>query len=82
LPRPTSPPATARYCRGPSPSAEIGVVFEDEGETGYFHALDFARAANPIVDALHIHNVQSVADKQLPSQAQILWSEEASRPHC
>lgn len=62
--------------QGPSPSAQIGVVFEDDGETGYFYALDFGRKANPIVDALQIYNVRSVTDRHLPSQAQIVWSED------
>ncbi len=49
-------------------------VFEDDGETGYFYALDTEKADNPIVDALHIYNVQSVTDKDKPSELHIIWS--------
>lgn len=31
--------------------------FEDDGETGYFYALDLNRSENMILDALHIYNV-------------------------
>jgi hypothetical protein len=49
-------------------------VFEDDGQTGYFYALDSAKPDNPIVDALHIYNVESVADRDKPSQLHIVWS--------
>jgi hypothetical protein len=43
---------------GPGPYAktldEFGVVFEDDGETGYFYATDASRSQ--IFDALHIYN--------------------------
>lgn len=58
----------------PSPSTQYGVVFEDDGATGYFYGLDFHREGNPIADALHIYNVDAVTDKQLPTVVQILWS--------
>ncbi len=49
-------------------------VFEDDGATGYFYALDTARMDNPIVDALHVYNVQAVADRERPCQLHIVWS--------
>lgn len=49
-------------------------VFEDDGDTGYFYALDTSRSGNPIVDALHIYNAQSVVDRDKPSQLHIVWS--------
>jgi hypothetical protein len=52
------------------------VVFEDDEETGYFYALDTASAGNPIQTALHIYDVDSVADKDKPSQVKIAWSED------
>jgi hypothetical protein len=59
---------------GPSPSQPFGVVFEDDGETGYLYGLDFGSNDNPIVDALHIYNVVQVSDRQKPSQVQLVWS--------
>lgn len=59
---------------GPSPSQPFGVVFEDDGRTGYLYGLDFAAGANPIVDALHIYNVEQVTDREKPSKVQLFWS--------
>jgi hypothetical protein len=59
---------------GPSPSQPFGVVFEDDGETGYLYGLDFSRQDNPIVDALQIYNVQQLSDPHKPSQVQLVWS--------
>jgi hypothetical protein len=59
---------------GPSPTPPYVAVFEDDGTTGYFYALDTSREDNPIVDALHIYDVEGVTDRNLPSHAQIIWS--------
>ena len=57
-----------------SPENNFMVVFEDDGATGYLYGLDTGRSGNPILDALHIYNVQNVTDKNIPSKAQIVWS--------
>jgi hypothetical protein len=59
-----------------SPTPPFVVVFEDDGSTGYFYALDTSRAENPIVDALHIYNVASVTDKHRPSKVELVWSQD------
>lgn len=59
---------------GPSPLTAFAVVFEDDGETGYFYGLDTSRKENPILDALHIYNVSNVTDRHIPSKVQIIWS--------
>ena len=59
---------------GPSPDKKHVVVFEDDGDTGYFYALDKSRTDNPIVDALHIYNVTNVTDRHIPSTVGIVWS--------
>ena len=64
---------------GPAPGSAYGVVFEDDGSTGYFYALDPSRGDNPIVDALHIYNVASVSDKHLPSEVVIAWSSDSQK---
>lgn len=56
-----------------SPENAFAVFFEDEGDTGYFYALDTSRDP-PILDALHIYNVANVADREVPSKLQIAWS--------
>jgi len=59
-----------------SPSTEYEVVFEDDGETGYFYGLDNRRDENRILDAMHIYNVRKVLDKEKRSLVQIVWSED------
>ncbi|HEU0124184.1 MAG TPA: DUF2251 domain-containing protein [Bryobacteraceae bacterium] len=50
--------------------------FEDDGETGYFYALD-SREDEQILDALHIYNVESVVDRHRESEIEIIWSADA-----
>lgn len=56
-----------------SPEEPFAVFFEDEGETGYFYALNM-KLDQPIVDAVQIYNVANVTDKEIPSKVQIAWS--------
>lgn len=58
-----------------SPKTCFAVVFEDDGETGYFYGLDRS-LDDPILDALHIYNSDAVTDKNIPSKVQILWSQD------
>jgi hypothetical protein len=61
---------------GPSLEADFGVVFEEDGTTGYLYALDFSRTEQPIVDAVHIYNVTQVKDRDEPSVVQLAWSQD------
>ena len=59
-----------------------GVVFEDDGDTGYFYALDLNEQKagnNPIQEALHIYDVKSVTDRSRESVAAILWSSDGEK---
>jgi hypothetical protein len=40
----------------------LAAVFEDDGRTGYFYALDESLEGNPILDAVHIYNVEDISD--------------------
>jgi hypothetical protein len=53
---------------------EVEVMFEDDGETGYFYVIR-SKPEMQIVDALHIYNVSDVADRHLPVTGQIVWDE-------
>jgi hypothetical protein len=64
----------ALVLEGPSPKEPFAAVFEDDGDSGYFYALDTTRAENPIMDALHIYEVEGVSDRHLPSKVRIVWS--------
>ncbi len=61
---------------GASPTPPFATVFEDDGACGYFYALDTSRPDNPIVDALHIYDVEAVVDRDLASLVQIVWTED------
>jgi hypothetical protein len=65
--------------RSDSPIGRYQAVFEDDGSTGYFYALDAEKADNPIINALHIYNVESVTDKDEPSQLHIIWSVDGAK---
>jgi len=54
------------------------VVFEDDGETGYFYAMSRKKGLT-ILDGLHIYDVSSVIDKEKPSTIKILWTEDLSK---
>jgi hypothetical protein len=62
-----------------SPDGRHSAFFEDDGEVGYFHAMDLSRSKDRVVDALHIYNVASVVDRDRPSQVGIVWSEDGSK---
>lgn len=57
-----------------APDDSRGVVFEDDGETGYFYARDYSVPDQLFVDALHIYSVRGVTDREKPSKLHILWS--------
>jgi hypothetical protein len=59
---------------GAAPQGPLAAVFEDDGETGYFYALDRSADASPIRDALHVYNVRNVSDRERPSVVKIGWS--------
>ncbi len=63
------------FIDGPSPKVDhYHAVFEDDGVTGYFYAYDLRNEAQPILDALHIYDVQNIVDREKPSLFQIIWS--------
>ncbi len=55
------------------------VVFEDEGETGYFYAVDPREGQNCILDAMYIYDVKGVSDRHIPSVALIIWSADGQK---
>jgi hypothetical protein len=64
----------ATVIKGPAPEGQSLAVFEDDGRTGYFYALDTAMEGSPVQDAVHIYNVADISDRHLPSVAEIGWS--------
>jgi hypothetical protein len=44
-----------------------------DGDTGYFYVCDHRHPEQPVIDALHIYDVQSVSDKEKTSLFEIMW---------
>ena len=57
-----------------SPFCNHGVVFEDDGDVGYFYALDIAGTEQQIRDTLHIYDVQFKGNQNRLVLIQIVWS--------
>jgi hypothetical protein len=57
-----------------APAGNLCVIFEDDGETGYFYAVDTSTGGYAVLDAVHIYSVEGVTDRDKPSTATILWS--------
>lgn len=55
-----------------SPSHPEGTVFEDDGETGYFYAVQ--PPDHKIYDGVSIYNVEAVVDRDRESWVEIMWS--------
>jgi hypothetical protein len=64
---------------GAAPDGRFATVFEDDGGTGYFYALDTQAKENQIQDALHIYNVDNVTDCAKPSVVKIGWSKDSQK---
>ncbi len=62
-----------------APVTNFGAVFEDDGQTGYFYALDRSRKDMPILDAVHIYNAENVTDRERPSVFQIVWTADGTK---
>lgn len=54
-----------------APDGMLAAVFEDDGNTGYFYALDESAEGNPVRDAVHIYNVEDISDAHIPSDVKI-----------
>lgn len=62
-----------------SPENQYGVVFEDDGESAYFYAVekDGDDAGLRILDALHIHESDEGGDASpAPAPLKIIWSKD------
>ena len=60
---------------------DYGVVFEDDGLTGYFYAVNIVDDNFEIIIAVHIYDVESIVDKNIISNIKILWSEDFNKAY-
>jgi hypothetical protein len=56
----------------------FAVVFEDDSDSGYFYALEIDKKTNDqkILDAVHIYDVENIAEEARTSYAKIIWSKD------
>ena len=60
-----------------SPIGRYAVVFEDDGETGCFYAVDTdIEDGNPVQDALLVYVAADVTDAELASTLEIGWADD------
>ena len=60
-----------------SPAGRYATVFEDDGGTGCFYAVDTdVEDGNPVQDALLVYVAADVTDAQLASTLEIGWSDD------
>ena len=57
-----------------APKGTNGVIFEDNGETGYFYATSSENQKLTIFDAMHIYSVEGVTDSDEPASVAVLWT--------
>lgn len=55
-------------------AGKVGVIFEDDGTTGYFYAIR-PGAEIELLDALHVYDVATITDRQIPVTVQVFWDE-------
>lgn len=70
---------SAQVAEAPAHEGTFVAVFEDDGGSGYFYAMDTSASGNPICDALHIYNVKDVTDRKKPSVLRVGWSQDHSK---
>ena len=60
-----------------SPAGRYATVFEDDGQTGCFYAVDTdVEDGNPVQDALLVYAVADVTDADQASTLEIGWSDD------
>ncbi len=59
---------------GRAPSGPFVAVFEDDGDTGFFYALNPSVEGSPFQDGVHIYNVANVSERDKPVCAAIGWA--------
>ena len=75
----TFKPGVPNLISSDSPTNFFSAYFEDDGDTGYFYAIDRSRSSGSILDTLHIYNVANVKDRERPSILVIHWSGDGTK---
>lgn len=72
-------PGVPAFLASDSPTQPNSSVFEDDGDTGYFHACDRRSDEGSILDAVLIYDVAAVVDRHRESIAEIIWSSDGKK---
>jgi len=64
---------------GAAPEGHFAAVFEDDGTTAYFYALDTSVEKQSIQDAMQIYNVANVTDRSKASVVKVGWSVDSQK---
>src|SRR5512138_349873 len=59
-----------------SPKTNYSVVFEDDGDTGYFYGLNLDNTKQPVLDSLLVYNVKDILDEKVSVKVEIIWSDD------
>ena len=62
-----------------APGQANSAVFEDDGETAYFYAVDLTRSDNTILDAVDVSNAANVTDRDRPPTRPVIWSDDGTQ---
>ena len=68
-------PGDETWYASDAPAGSHSVVFEDDGDTGYFYAVERRGAEMKILDAVQIYAVRNVVDREIPSELEVVWSD-------
>ena len=73
-------PGRAVVVESPAPKGPFAATFSDDGEVGYFYALDTRlESEHQIRDALHVYDVADIIDHAEPSVVQISWTGDGTK---
>ena len=67
-------PGDEAWYASDAPAGPHSVVFEDDGNTGYFYAVERRGADMQILDAVQIYAVRNVVDREIPSELEVRWT--------
>ena len=65
-------PGDQSYVDSASPTTRFAVFFEDDGDTGYFYAVERIGSGITILDAVQVYVV--AVERAQPHQLRIVWS--------
>ena len=68
-------PGDETWYASDAPVGSHSVVFEDDGDTGYFYAVERRGGDMQILDAVQIYAVRNVVDREIPSELEVVWTD-------